>query len=158
MKKIALVLIVAFGAIQCKKTETVETDKVETSAIETEKTPTSILNNDCYIYDANGSKVELQITNSDNEISGNLNYQLKEKDSNKGTFKGVVQDSILIATYTFQSEGMESSREIVFKIQDNQLIEGYGEQVVEGSNAKFKDVKSIAFSSSMPLSKTDCSK
>ena len=85
-------------------------------------------------------------------------YQLKEKDQNKGTFKGILNGDILMVTYTFQSEGTESTREIAFKIIDNLLIEGYGEQITEGTSSRFKDAKSINFSSTMPLTKKDCVK
>ena len=155
MKNIALLLVILFSAIQCKNKEA---EKVENPKIETPVVNEIKLNNDCYVYDANGSKIILEITNSTNEISGNLDYQLKEKDSNKGTFKGTLTNDILLLNYIFQSEGKESSREIAFKVKDNQLIEGFGEIVTEGTNAKFKDVKTLDFSSTMPLTKTDCAK
>ena len=158
MKKTVLLLFVLFTIINCKNKEVIETEKTENSVTETEELNTPTLNNDCYVYDENGSKIEMQITNSENGISGNLMYQLKEKDRNTGTFKGILNDDILMATYTFQSEGTESTREIAFKITDNQLIEGYGEQITEGTSSKFKDAKSISFSSTMPLTKTDCVK
>ena len=43
---------------------------------------------------------------------------------------------------------------MAFLVQDNQLIEGYGDLNEEAT--KFKDVNSIKYTSDMPLSKKDC--
>ena len=86
---------------------------------------------------------------------GNLNYAFKEKDANTGTFSGVLKDSVLIGNYSFMSEGMVSSREVAFLVKENQLIEGFGE--LDETGTGFKDKDNISFSSSMPLTKTECS-
>ena len=99
------------------------------------------------MYDADGSKVQLEMTNVDNEVSGILVYELKEKDRNKGTIKGTMNGDTLIANYTFQSEGTESIRQVAFLMKDKQLIEGYGESVTEGTISKFKNVNTLSFTS-----------
>ncbi|GLU43407.1 hypothetical protein [Allomuricauda sp. NBRC 101325] len=118
-------------------------------------TPISqILEVGCYTYDANGNKIELEITQSSDSIIGQLNYAFKEKDANSGSFSGMLQDSILMGSYTFTSEGIESSREVAFLWKDGQLVEGFGK--LDETGTKFKDKEAINFSSSMPLTKTDC--
>ncbi|KKN46648.1 hypothetical protein LCGC14_0671010 [marine sediment metagenome] len=87
-------------------------------------------------------------------MEANLTYALAEKDKNTGTYKGEFNDGKLIGTYTFQSEGVESKRQVAFMLSDDQLIEGYGELNEDGS--LFKDVNTVNYSSTMPLSKTDC--
>ena len=62
----------------------------------------------------------------------------------------------LIGTYTFDSEGKSSSREVAYELKDNQLIEGYGD--LDDSGTKFKDVNTIKYTSTTPLLKVDCAK
>ena len=158
MKKILILSIMLLSLSNCKKassTESEKTTEVASGMVEESKAESSP---ECYVYNANGSKIELQMNTNNNEVNGTLTYELKEKDSNKGTFVGTINDSILIAQYTFQSEGTESIREIAFLIKDNQLIEGFGEVVTEGNSIKFKDASSLDYSSNMPLSKVDCQK
>lgn len=135
--------------IGCKK-ETV----TPTKAIEMPKPPIS--RDECYAYDLKGSKIELQlhyISDSDS-VTGTLNFAFAEKDSNKGTIKGKIAHSILIADYTFQSEGAESIRQVAFELKDDKAILGYGEINQDGTN--FKDVTKLKFDSGVPLIKVDC--
>ena len=85
-----------------------------------------------------------------------LNIEYAEKDANQGKFVGTLNGDKLIGTYTFNSEGTESSREMAFLIKDNQLIEGYGELNEDGT--KFKDMNTIKYTSTMPLTKMECDK
>ncbi|MER3375632.1 MAG: hypothetical protein RIM83_13420 [Allomuricauda sp.] len=157
MKKIALVFFLIILAVNCKTKEEKNSSEPEISTEMTEEkmeTSSPILETGCYIYEANGNKIRFEITAVSETVLGNLDYALKEKDANTGTFAGVLKDSILIGSYTFVSEGMESTREIVFLLKDDQLIEGYGE--LDETGAAFKDKNALSFSSSMPLSKTNC--
>ena len=61
---------------------------------------------------------------------------------------------MLLADYTFQSEGKESVRQVAFKIQDGKLLEGYGELNADGT--KFKDTSKLTFNPSMPLTILSC--
>ena len=79
---------------------------------------------------------------------------MSEKDKNSGNFTGELQEGILIANYTFKSEGKESIRQVAFKVNGDKLIEGYGELNNDGT--AFKDLNNISFTSKMPLTKTDC--
>ncbi len=109
---------------------------------------------ECFTYDANGSAVSIQLQFIGNDVTGTLNYSLAEKDSNNGTIKGKVKNNILIADYTFYSEGNQSTRQVAFQFTENKLIEGYGEMTNEGT--QFKDVTKLNFDSKMPLNKIDC--
>ena len=152
MKKISMMLIVFVAMSSCKQKETpVETTK---SIQEDTLVVTPTLGKNCYTFEGNGSTIDLKITDTLNGISGTLDYRLAEKDKNSGTFQGAMKGDTLVATYTFQSEGTESKREVAFLLKDNQLIEGYGELDVTGT--KFKNPTAIQFTSKMPLSKTDC--
>lgn len=110
----------------------------------------------CYSFEANNNSVSLQMETTGNEVTGSMVYSLAEKDKNTGTFKGTINNNILIADYTFQSEGVESTRQIAFEIKGDQLIEGFGGMNEDGT--RFKDVAQLKFDSTMPLSKVDCPK
>ena len=148
-KHIFLYIAFIFVTVGCKK----EIPPTTTPAREVTKP--SYTKTECYFYDANGNKIELQLQYNDEEITGILNYTLLEKDKNTGTIKGKIENNILLAEYTFQSEGMQSTRQVAFQFIDNKLVEGYGEMNDDGTH--FKDVTKLKFTSNMPLSKVDCS-
>lgn len=114
----------------------------------------SILEIGCYGYENDGDEIKMEITEINDKITGNLDIFYAEKDANQGKFVGTLQDDKLIGVYTFNSEGITSSRKMAFLVQDNQLIEGYGDLNEEAT--KFKDVNKIKYTSDMPLSKMDC--
>ena len=153
-KKIVLVSFIAFTFFHCKnKEENVEDINVEDTS-ETDNTITPTLEKGCYMYNENGSFVNMEIIKNENPIEGDLIYAYAEKDKNIGKFIGELKDDKLIGTYTFQSEGVESKRQVAFMLKDNQLVEGYGELTDDGT--MFKDVNSISYSSTMPLTKINC--
>jgi hypothetical protein len=155
MKKLIVASFAALTMLNCKnkeqKTETTNTDPQEVIA---EKTPA--LNLGCYVFEDGKNIVSLEITENGEEIKGNLTYALSEKDKNSGKFIGKLKEGILIADYTFLSEGKESIRQVAFKVEVDRLIEGYGELNNEGT--AFKDISNIQFTSTMPLTKTECTK
>ena len=153
MKKIILLSFVALTMLNCKNKEQ-KTENSNASPQEVkEETPTP-LDLGCYVFDDGKNTVSLKITENGKEIKGNLTYALSEKDKNSGNFTGELQEGILIANYTFKSEGKESIRQVAFKVNGDKLIEGYGELNNDGT--AFKDLNNISFTSKMPLTKTDC--
>lgn len=108
----------------------------------------------CYVFDDGKNIVSLEIIENTTEIRGNLTYALSEKDKNSGHFTGQLKDNILLLSYTFQSEGKETTRQVAFKVDGKTLIEGYGKLNDDGTT--FKDVSNLNFISKMPLAKTNC--
>lgn len=152
-KKVILVAFVAVAFFSCKnKEEKFNETIVEEETVVGEVVPT--LEKGCYTYNQNDNMVNLEITKNNNPVEGNLSYAFAEKDKNTGSFTGQFNDGKLVGVYTFQSEGKESKRQVAFMLNDNQLIEGYGEMNEDGT--MFKDANAIDYSSTMPLSKTDC--
>lgn len=157
MKKIFFLLLTTTALISCKN-KTNESEHNDES-INEEKTiveegKTNLLEQGCYVYNENGNSVKIEITDVSDSIKGNLKIAYAEKDANEGTFAGTLQEDKLIGTYTFNSEGTKSKREIAFLIKENKLIEGYGEMIDNGT--KFKDISTISYTSTMPLTKSDC--
>jgi hypothetical protein len=150
MKKTMFLLSLMTLLFACKKTATLA---------QPAPTPTTsktiIPKEECYVYNANGNSVELQFERKGNAVFGTLIYALAEKDRNTGTIKGKLENNILLAEYTFQSEGTQSTRQVIFQFKDKQFIEGYGEMTTDGTH--FKDPAKVTFASTMRLGKTDCS-
>lgn len=130
-----------------KKTENI--DIVTSTVINTNQTDFSGL----YSYQQNGDTITLQLTVDGNKANGNLLYALSEKDRNSGSFAGEIKDGILLANYTFSSEGILSERQIAFKLTNSSAIEGYGE--VEEINGKrvFKNPANLEYGTGLVLTK-----
>ncbi|MCX2681674.1 hypothetical protein OOZ15_17105 [Galbibacter sp. EGI 63066] len=158
MKKLIILSLLAISFTSCKNKTAKEEQNTpeEKEAVAIEK-PSSLLEMGCYAYnDNNNNAVNLEITSLENGVTGKLTYALDGKDSNSGTFNGELKNDKLFGIYTFISEGIESKRDIAFLIKDNQLIEGYGE--LSESGTAFVDKSNINYTSTMPLTKTDCDK
>lgn len=110
----------------------------------------------CYMFANNNDTIDLRINYSGESITGTLVYKLHEKDMNRGTIQGYMKGDLLIADYTFMSEGVESERQVAFKKVDNSFIEGYGEVVTSGDKVSFSNIDSLEFNTRFLLSKIDC--
>ncbi|AZJ33669.1 hypothetical protein SAMN05444344_0516 [Tenacibaculum mesophilum] len=155
MKKILILFLVTTLAISCKKKEP-KNDATKEPVEVVVETPTTLIQIGCYEYNKDGNQILFEITEINTTVEGTINYALAEKDANTGTFSGTLTDNKLIGIYTFSSEGTESTREVAFMVKNGQLIEGFGE-LNETGNA-FKNKNNISYTSTMPLTKTDCTK
>lgn len=110
----------------------------------------------CYSSATGKDSVHLKVEIFENVVTGNLSYKFHEKDSNKGDFEGKLHGDTLLADYTFMSEGVQSTRQVIFFIKDDVAIEGYG--VMEEKNGKmvFKDTGGVTFGKGLTLKKVDC--
>ena len=110
----------------------------------------------CYGYAKAGTKITFQITRTDPLVQGTLIYDWAEKDRSSGSFNGNFDNGLILGTYTFISEGIESSREIAFKVKDSTLIEGYGDVTAAGKITTFKNVDNLSFDPTFKLTKGKC--
>jgi hypothetical protein len=157
MKKLALLTFALITIVACKnntKTDNQTVIEEEKPVIKTSLKPT--LETGCYNFKSESNNIQMEITEVNEKVMGILNIAYAEKDANQGKFVGILNGDKLIGTYTFNSEGIESSREMAFLIKDDQLIEGYGDLNEDGT--KFKDVNTVKYTSTMPLIKVDCDK
>ena len=155
MKKLTVLFFTLLTMLNCKNKEE-KPENTTPREVVPEETLLPTLDLGCYVFNDEKNNISLEITENGSEIKGLLNYSLSEKDKNTGKFTGKLNDGILIGKYTFQSEGTESTREVAFKVEGKNLIEGYGDLNEDGT--KFKDISNLNFSSTMPLTKTDCAK
>ncbi len=80
----------------------------------------------CYHAQVGSSNALLEVKEQEGEkTSGSLIFQNYEKDSSYGDFTGSYADKKLTISYTFQSEGVESTREIIFE-QNNNILNAEG--------------------------------
>ena len=135
--------LVAFLFIACNIGVPVNKSEKDSTVTKTAAEQFSI--NGCYAMTNNKDSATMKLFVKDNIVSGNLTINLFEKDKNSGAIKGIITDSLLIADYTFHSEGMTSVREVVFKIKGNALYEGYGEVTGNGNKVSFKNISELQF-------------
>ncbi len=110
----------------------------------------------CYSWTAGRDTATVHLQVTENQVTGNLIYDWSEKDRNSGTLQGVLQDSLVVANYTFQSEGMTSVREVVFKIKGDSLVEGFGDFNTSGDTIKYKNKAQLQFQNDRPFVKGAC--
>ncbi len=160
MKKSIVLSLAIFAMLLsgCKKETTTETttETTEQTVPVAEDVLPETPKSECYSVTKGSTVISMELNYDGDNASGTLNYGIAEKDKNTGTFVGTIKDSILVADYTFQSEGVESTRQIAYKFKGNQIVEGYGDMNADGT--RFKDVSKLNFDGKMPLVKVDCAK
>lgn len=110
----------------------------------------------CYRFIAQKDTYDIRITRHADMVSGQMHFNNYQKDDSRGSFTGVVLENNIIKTvYRFESEGMQSIREIYFKDEGDKLITGIGEEMVEGDSAYVKDAKNLSFTGNS-FQKIDC--
>ena len=135
-----LILASLFASCNSQKEET-----DNTSSQQDDSKKSSPIN--CYKYATPTDTIILKVIHVGNSITGTLVYSLKEKDKNKGTIQGNMRGDILLADYTFMSEGIQSTRQVAFKKEGDSFVEGYGD---------FKNLDSLNFNTSMKLAEVAC--
>ncbi|MCK0158891.1 hypothetical protein MWU65_17015 [Cellulophaga sp. F20128] len=153
MKKLIFLSLLTIGFLSCNNTTSKGKDGLKKEAV-TAKKQLPLLQLGCYSFNGNNNTIILEITNLRNGVNGDLTYIFEGKDNRSGTLIGKVTGDKLFGEYTFMSEGVESIREVAFLIKDGQLIEGYGELNENGT--AFVAKSNLEFTSTMPLTKTEC--
>jgi len=149
--KVFNILILAALFASCNSQEK---DKEKTSTKKMEQEKSSAIN--CYEFTGEADTVTLKVTHAGDSISGHLVYDFKEKDKNTGTILGIMKGNILVADYTFMSEGIQSTRQVAFRLEENTFIEGYGESFSQNDKVYFKNIDSLKFDSFFKLIEIDC--
>ncbi len=110
----------------------------------------------CYQMILKRDTANLNLIAKDSSVSGSLHYDFYEKDKNTGTLKGVLRNDTIYADYTFQSEGRTSVREVVFRIQDGTLLQGFGNLTEQNSRIVFQNPDQLQFQTDNPFLKVPC--
>lgn len=110
----------------------------------------------CYAFIKNNDTARLNYISTNGIATGELSYNLYQKDKNNGILEGEIKGDTLIADYIFESEGSESVREVVFLMKNNELIEGFGEVEEKDGKTIFKNRSKLIFGNSIVFKKVDC--
>lgn len=110
----------------------------------------------CYSSTIGKDSFFLKVEVFPNVVTGRLLYKFHEKDNNTGDLDGHLYGDTLLADYTHMSEGIRSTRQVVFLIQDSVAIEGYGNLEEKNGKMVFKNRKEIAFQKGLILKKIPC--
>jgi hypothetical protein len=150
MKKISCGVLLLFTIAACNNAEENKTVQTDTTAESTTVKPNNITMPGiiCFQYIQQRDTVSLKLIIKDSAtgaVYGNLFYNMFEKDDNRGRFKGTRNGDIIKADYTYTSEGTTSVREVIFRLKDNVLTEGFGEMEEKGKKFVFKDTSKIQY-------------
>lgn len=150
MKHLILsIIVLTLSILSCN--QPVSEQANETAPVDTVETTDSLSGN--YSYLNNGDTVHLQIAVSGEKAEGQLLISYFEKDRSEGTFSGKIENNILIAERTFQSEGVESQEQIAVKFENGKAYLGYGEVEEKDGSVKFKDINALSYDMDFPLDK-----
>jgi hypothetical protein len=98
----------------------------------------------CYAATNGQDTFTLNIQNQTGDnVTGTLAFKNFEKDSSSGTFSGTYKDGILLADYTFNSEGSTSVRQVIFKKVGDDFVEGFGPLNSDGT--RFTDTSKVTY-------------
>ncbi|GAA0877252.1 hypothetical protein GCM10009119_02200 [Algoriphagus jejuensis] len=153
MKALNLLVLAVFTAIACNGPK-------EDSPIDAHFSPDSVARaeilEECFQAVNGKDTIRLRIQPEEVNVTGELAYLWSEKDKSWGKIEGTLEDSLLIAEYTFLSEGDTSIRQVVFKRFKEGWKEGYGEiNEVDGVVA-YKNIDSLDYSHEVNLVSVPC--
>lgn len=98
----------------------------------------------CYMATLGKDVYTLNVqSQSGDNFTGALSFKNFEKDSSSGTYVGTYKDGILLGDYSFQSEGMFSVIQVIFKKSDDTFVRGFGDMNSTGD--RFADLNKITF-------------
>lgn len=160
MKKIILVPLIALAFTSCEKksTEIVNADQSAADSLvvpESNEPMESSTLQTCYVGVTGKDSVFVTLDDNLGTITGKMRYKNFEKDSSTGDLIGSKNGDTLKLSYTFQSEGSTSEREIYFLHKGENLIEGIGNQKMEGMKSMYENASKLTYTGNN-LKQADC--
>lgn len=149
MNRIVITILFISFFSACRNTKSEQQNSVKEGALLTES-------KSCYAFTNGKDSISMSIEINNNKANGDLNFNYYEKDSNKGTFSGNMDTDTLWADYTFMSEGIQSTREVVFLKKGDIWIQGYGEIIEKNGEYVFANHDDIRFDNNFMLEKVEC--
>ncbi len=159
MRSLLIAALLMVTIISCKdnakKDQKITPTILEEDAIEMEDNISENLELGCYEYKTDENHIRMKVIKIEGDaITADLSISYAGKDKNEGAFFGNLHGDKLIGSYTFKSEGIESKRDLAFKIEKDRINEGFGE--LNDGGTTFKDTTSITYGNKTPLIKIDC--
>ncbi len=154
---LSIAILFVFACSNNSSTGERDTGKMHSTTTNTFDTSAKIIDlNGCYQMTLNRDTATMQLLVADTVVTGNLIYDWNEKDGNKGSIKGVLRDSLIHADYTFESEGMTSVREVIFKISDTLMKQAVGDLDEQNNKIIYKDKTKLDFNTMPAFIKVAC--
>ncbi|GEP97347.1 hypothetical protein [Chitinophaga cymbidii] len=113
-------------------------------------------NTACYLKAVGKDTFRLKLVVNEEQVAGELRYDPHEKDKSSGTITGVLKDNILRASYSYQSEGMNSTRPVVFKVMGEQVYEALADNFDKNGIPVFSEVNDQLKFDPTPYNKKEC--
>lgn len=110
----------------------------------------------CYEKAVGRDTIQLTLSYQDSVATGRLVYNFFEKDKNAGEFRGIRHHEIVRGKYIFFSEGVESSRPVIFKVTKEQAFEAIPESFDQQGIPVFPAENSQLKFDSIPLEAGAC--
>lgn len=152
MRKLLCVSIIITLLCSCDSTDS-DNDSVNKSE---RNSGARLVSAGCYEMVIGEDTAGLNLVVRGDSVSGNLFYHWKMRDHNDGTFRGRIQDSVIYAMYTFQSEGIQSVREVAFKSRGDSILQAYGEIVSVRDTMQFRFRENLVYDTKHPFVKKAC--
>ncbi len=149
---IALIMFLA-GVGGCSENEKTVTNEIAVTDTATKDLPSPA---GCHKMVIEKDTAYMSLQESGDSLYGPLEYKRFEKDSNKGIVRLLKRNGRAEGWYYFQSEGMQSVRQIIFKMSGDSLSEGYGEIMMKGDTALFKYPQALQFEEKHSFVKVNC--
>lgn len=109
----------------------------------------------CYVAKLAKDVYTLDIESENNgAVSGILAFNNYQKDSSSGSFDGQLTGDILQGNYSFDSEGMHSDRQVIFKKVGDNFVEGFGPASVVNGKEVFSDPSKLTYDPKSTFVKT----
>ena len=136
--------------------ETVNRDTVATRRDSLPSSPAANNIAGCYRMVIEKDTAHMELTQQDSIITGPLVYKRFEKDSNAGKLVLQIKKDRMEGWYTFSSEGKLTVRQFVFKYENGNLEEGYGDVIMKGDSVFFKYPSALRFEDRNPFIRSAC--
>ena len=126
MKLLLLSLLTStFVLVACNNTEQPSATAETKDTSKQEEIKIQVPNTVCYLNVTGKDSIFLKTEIFPNVVTGTLKYKFYEKDNNKGEIDGALHGDTLIADYKFMSEGVQSTRKVMFLITGSTATEIY---------------------------------
>lgn len=110
----------------------------------------------CYMMTISKDTAFLKLNKEGNNVSGTLEYSRLKKRDSKGEFKGVINESKITIWYSSSVKEKAFVKQIVFRIIEDKLAEGYGDVIMKNDTAFYKYPTTLRYEDQHPFTKIPC--
>ena len=143
--KLFFCILIASVLFSCNNAPQQSEGTLEDSTTVTAAKTEPVVGEQCYLFVAAKDTYALKLNIIDTAVKGTAVFKNFEKDSNQGTVEGKMNGDIIRLWYNFQSEGMNSVRELYFKKEGDKLVTGTSNEATKADTAYVPDAKAVVY-------------